>query len=127
MFALLTQQAAADAEAIFTSTGTTTYTVPAGVVYISAVCIGGGGGSSASGSPGTGPNSGQGGTLAFATLQVTAGETLTITVGAGGTAGQRPGRIRGVMADFPVSVAVARRYCKLPAGRVAQTHRVIRL
>ena len=46
----------------FTTVGTQSWTVPAGVTQISAVCVGGGGGASAC--PGTSANSGGGGATA---------------------------------------------------------------
>ena len=66
----------------FTTVGTTSFVVPADVTSISAVCVGGGqAGGSNSGSQG-----GRGGDLRYITaLAVTPGETLTVTVGAGGT------------------------------------------
>jgi hypothetical protein len=62
------------------------FVVPGGVTQISAAAIGGGGGGSG-GDGGRGePNQGGGGGgLAYGTFAVTPGETLTITVGAGGT------------------------------------------
>lgn len=71
----------------YTTAGSFTFTVPAGVTSISAVCVGGGGaGIIYAGSPrfiGTG---GGGGGLAYKNnISVTPGENLTITVGAGGT------------------------------------------
>jgi hypothetical protein len=76
-------------EITYTETGLNNFVVPTGVTSISAVCIGGGGGGGARGSntdePGAG---GGGGALAYATLSVTPGETLTVTVGAGGNGGQ---------------------------------------
>lgn len=70
-------------EAIFTNTAGASWVVPAGVTSISAVCIGGGGGGSTTTSGGSG---GGGGDLRYYNnLSVTPGETLTITVGAGGT------------------------------------------
>lgn len=70
-------------EAIFTAS--TSWTVPAGVTSVSVVCIGAGGGGAENGSGGSG---GGGGDLRYYNnLSVTPGESLTITVGAGGTAG----------------------------------------
>jgi len=70
----------------YTTTGTFSFVVPDGVTTISAVCIGGGGG----GSGGDGGrvqtnNGGGGGGLCYGRIPVTAGETLTVVVGAGGT------------------------------------------
>ena len=85
------QRRARAGEAIFTTTGDTTFVVPAGVYSISAVAVGGG----ASGHPaysaalnsnsGDGGDGGQGGSLSyFTSISVTPGEVLDITVGAGG-------------------------------------------
>lgn len=64
--------------------GTYSWTVPANVTSISAVVVGGGGG----GGSGSVPRAGGGGALAYQNnIAVTPGETLTITVGAGGTGG----------------------------------------
>lgn len=64
------------------------FTVPDGVKRISAVTIGGGGGG-AGGNAGNnnGATGGAGGGLAYGTFDVTAGETLTVVVGAGGNGG----------------------------------------
>lgn len=59
------------------------FVVPAGVTSISTVLVGGGGG----GSTGWDNGSGGGGALAYASVPVTPGETLLITVGAGGSQG----------------------------------------
>lgn len=61
-----------------------TFTVPAGVTSISAICIGGGSSGILSDTAATG---GKGGSMAGASaIAVTPGEQLTITVGAGGSA-----------------------------------------
>lgn len=77
----------------FTTPGTTTFTVPAGVTTVSAVVVGGGGGGSAStlASNGISGGGGGGGGLSYGTFSVTAGETLTVIVGAGGTGGTGAG------------------------------------
>jgi hypothetical protein len=62
------------------------FVVPAGVTNILCEVIGGGGGSAVAGNTGAG-----GGGYSYGTLAVTPGETLTITVGAGGTGNQPPG------------------------------------
>ena len=69
----------------YVSAGTFTFVVPAGVTTISAVCIGGGGGG-AGGDGGRGQtnNGGGGGGLCYGRIPVTAGESLTVVVGAGG-------------------------------------------
>jgi hypothetical protein len=70
----------------FTTVGSNTFAVPAGVTKISAVLIGGGGAGGASGG-GSGGNGGGGGGLIYVNeYSVTPGQTLNITVGAGGVA-----------------------------------------
>ncbi len=65
--------------------GAFSFTVPAGVTQISAVCIGGGGGGSGGESGrNEGMGGGGGGGLAWGTFAVTPGETLTVNVGSGG-------------------------------------------
>lgn len=67
----------------FTTTGTSSFIVPNDVYSISAVVIGGGGGAVYSSG---GASGGGGGDLRYINnLDVTPGETLTITVGTGGT------------------------------------------
>jgi hypothetical protein len=76
-----------EGQKVFTSVGTTTWTVPVGVTTITAVCIGGGGGAGGFGQfyPGAG---GGGGGLSFgSTISVTPGEVLYIGVGTGGIGG----------------------------------------
>jgi hypothetical protein len=69
----------------YVSAGTFSFTVPAGATTISAVCIGGGGGGAGGdGGRGTTNNGGGGGGLCYGRIPVTAGETLTVVVGAGG-------------------------------------------
>ena len=68
----------------FTTVGSNTFTVPAGVTKISAVLIGGGGAGGGSGS-GSGGNGGGGGGLIYVNdFPVTPGQTLAVIVGAGG-------------------------------------------
>ena len=68
-------------EVIFTSPGTHDWTVPAGVTAVSAVVVGAGGGGANSGAGG-------GGGLAYANdIPVSPGQTIAITVGAGGSFG----------------------------------------
>lgn len=74
-----------DGAQAYTAAGSYSFTVPDNVNMISAVMIGGGGGSSDN-FPDT-VEAGAGGTLVYATFLVTAGETLTVVVGAGGTGG----------------------------------------
>ena len=68
-------------QALFSSVGSFTFTVPARVSTISAVTIGGGGGGSYVWSRGAG---GGGGLAWVRDLSVTAGETFTVVVGRGG-------------------------------------------
>lgn len=70
----------------FTTSGT--FTVPAGVTSIAVLCIGGGGGGGGSEDPNETGGGGGGGALAYVNnLSVTAGESLTVTVGSGGNGG----------------------------------------
>jgi len=75
---------------IFTSTGSSSFTVPSGVTSICVVGVGGGGGGCGAGGS-TGQDSGSaggGGGLAYTNnISVTAGEVLTVTVGTGGDGG----------------------------------------
>ena len=74
----------------YTTPGTYTFTVPAGTTSISAVVVGGGGGGSGCDGGqlrGETNNGGGGGGLAYGTIAVTPGETLTVVVGSGGNAG----------------------------------------
>lgn len=67
------------------ASGEVSFTVPDGVFYISAVCVGGGGGGSATST--TNQESGAGGAgggLHYGTFPVTPGETLLIKAGSGG-------------------------------------------
>lgn len=73
----------------FTTLGTTTLTVPAGVTRISAVVIGGGGGGAGTTGGGGG---GYGGDLRWARdIAVNPGDVLTVIVGAGGAGGTTVG------------------------------------
>ena len=82
------QGLAADGEQVYTASGSYSFTVPASVNSISAVLIGGGGGGSANFyNANDVVEAGSGGSLVYATFLVTAGETLTVVVGAGGSAG----------------------------------------
>jgi hypothetical protein len=74
----------------YTTAGTYTFTVPNGCTSISAVVVGGGGGGAGCDGNqvrGETNNGGGGGGLAYGTIGVTPGETLTVVVGAGGNAG----------------------------------------
>ena len=82
----ITSQGTPQGQQVFTSSGT--FTVPAGVTQVSAVVVGGGGGGAGSdGDRNEGNTGGGGGGLAYGTFAVTAGESLTVTVGAAGAAG----------------------------------------
>lgn len=75
-------------QTVFTTTGANTWTVPANVRTVSAVVVGGGGGGAGSrGDRGAGNTGGAGGGLAYGSFTVIPGETLTVNVGAAGTAG----------------------------------------
>jgi hypothetical protein len=79
-------QGTAQGQQNFTSSGT--FTVPAGVTSIAVLCIGGGGGGGGSEDPDETGGGGGGGALAYVNnLSVTAGESLTVTVGSGGNGG----------------------------------------
>lgn len=70
---------------IFTSSGT--FTIPTGVTKVKVTVVGGGGGGG-NGSNGVGASGGGGGGAAISILSgVTPGNTLTVTIGAGGSAG----------------------------------------
>lgn len=86
-------QPTAQKEAVFTAVGTTNWTVPTGVTSISVVCIGGGGSGSESTSGGSGGVAGD--LRYYNNLSVTPGETLAITVGAGGVAAAATGNAGG--------------------------------
>ena len=79
--------------ATYYSAGSYTFTVPANVYYISAVCVGGGGGGT--GSQASSPGAGAGGDMVHATLPVTPGEALTVVVGDGGIRGEYRGNPGG--------------------------------
>lgn len=69
----------------YTTAGTYSWVVPAGVTAISCVTVGGGGGGSATDGANTSAGGGGGGGLSYVnTLAVTPGETLTVVVGFGG-------------------------------------------
>ena len=79
----------------YTTPGTFSFTVPAGLTSISAVCVGGGGGGG-NDTDNTEPGSGGGGGgLAYQTsIAVTPGEILTVVVGAGGGSDTAGGQSR---------------------------------
>ena len=69
----------------FTTIGSQTWTVPAGITSIKLAMVGGGaGGRSGAGSTSSGGGGGAGAVLYFPTYAVTPGSVLTIVVGAGG-------------------------------------------
>lgn len=70
----------------FTSTGTTSWTAPAGVQSVEYLVVGGGGGGGTSYDSGAGGGGG-GGMVLTGSLNVTPGESYTVTVGAGGAGG----------------------------------------
>lgn len=75
-----TVKAAAAGQQAYTTAGTYTFTVPAGITSICAVCVGGGGGSIYDGIGNSG------GSLSYSNnVSTTPGESLTVVVGAGGT------------------------------------------
>jgi hypothetical protein len=77
-----------EGQKVFTSVGTTTWTVPVGVTSITAVCVGGGGGASGGSAASNGGTGGGGGGLSYGSTSVTPGDVLYIRVGAGGTGGR---------------------------------------
>lgn len=71
---------------LFARTGTTLWTVPAGVTNVAAAVVGaGGGGAGGDGGRGTTNGGGGGGGCAWGNFNVTPGEVLTIVVGTPGT------------------------------------------
>lgn len=79
------QQAPPPNQINFTTTGSQSYTIPAGVSTISIMAIGGGGAGDNGNAGDGGGGGGAGGACAFVnSLAVTPGDTLTIVVGAGG-------------------------------------------
>lgn len=74
-------------ESVITTTGASTFTVPAGVTSISVVCIGAGGGGTQGVGSGSG-HGGAGGALAYKNnISVTPGDVLNVSVGVGGSNG----------------------------------------
>lgn len=69
----------------FASAGSSNFTVPAGIVSIEALVIGGGGAGGASGTTGQAGAGGHGGGMAAGRYAVTPAQVLAVTVGAGGT------------------------------------------
>lgn len=69
-----------------------TFTVPANVTQISAVCVGaGGGGGGNSSTSFTGASAGGGGGTVYGNISVSPGDTFTVVVGAGGAGGTSSG------------------------------------
>ena len=72
-----TPKGAAPGQQAYTTAGTYTFTVPAGVTSVCVLCVGGG--------QGGGAYSGAGGSLAYSNnISVTPGASITLTVGSGG-------------------------------------------
>ena len=72
----------------FTSTGTTTWTVPSGITSIDVLVVGGGGGGGGGGSSASGGGGGGGGGIvATSGVSVTSSTSFTVTVGSGGDYG----------------------------------------
>lgn len=85
-------------QALFTSGGQYTWTVPAGVSEVSAVLIGGGGGGATSTNSSNGVSGGGGGGGALSwrnAISVSGGSSLYITVGSGGNGGTTAGTDNG--------------------------------
>lgn len=88
-YGTIVSNVAAIASQPYTSPGTYTFTVPAGVTSLSLVTIGGGGGGAQNT---TAPSGGSGGLLTYAnSIVVTPGETFTVVIGTGGTSGTTMG------------------------------------
>ena len=68
----------------YTTPGTQTFTVPANVRYVGAVCIGGGGGGGQGLAQTNSCSSGGGGALVWGNFKVTPGESFTVVIGAAG-------------------------------------------
>ena len=96
--------------AYFTSTGTTTWTVPQGVTSVSVLAVaggGGGGGGNTASTVGNGGGGGGGGVVYNSSYSVTPGQIITVAVGAGGSAGGAGGGdgTNGVSSAFGTMVA----------------------
>lgn len=106
-----------EGQVLYTSTGSHTFTVPDGVTSVSAFVVGGGGGSSGcptiQGYSQSGP--GAGGGSAYGSFSVTPGESLTVTVGAGGSAGTRGSTAAGDGGDGGTSSIYSGATMKLQA------------
>lgn len=95
-------------EAMWTTTGTHSWTVPANITSISAVVVGGGGASGGSGSN-VGGQGGSGAGLAYQnSISVTAGESLTVIVGSGGLSTTTTGGSGGYSAIMRSSTTLVR-------------------
>ena len=88
----------------FNTAGTYTFTVPPGVTSITVQAWGGGGGARGDGTSNRG--AGGGGAFAGRTITVSAGQTYTVVVGAGGVATANPGQA-GQSSVFGSNLVVA--------------------
>ena len=77
-----------DTVTAYDTAGSTSLVVPDAIGIAYAIMIGGGGGGGGTNDTGDSGGGGGGGAFVYAALKVTPGETLTSTVGAGGTQGQ---------------------------------------
>lgn len=112
---------------IFTSTGTTSWTVPTGVTSISVLCVaGGGGGCGANGNTSLSTGGGGGGGALYYknNYSVTPGDTLTVKVGSGGSGGPasstNTGRIGGDGDDSSVKIG-STTICLAEGGTAGRT------
>ena len=89
MMMAATSKGTAPGQEAYGTAGTYSFTVPAGVTSISAVCVGagGGGGGSEYNASQAGSGGGGGGLAYVNDIATTPGESLTVIVGAGGTIG----------------------------------------
>jgi len=91
----ITVDAPPTGQQLFTTLGTQSFIVPAGVTSISVVTVGGGGGGHTTNTPTTYASGGGGGSTSYVNnLVVTPGETLTVVVGDGGN-GVQGGSVAG--------------------------------
>lgn len=79
-----TNTAVATSQQVYTTPGTYSWVVPAGVTTFSFVCIGGGGAGNQGSATNVGKGGGGGGALLYGSYRCTPGETYTIVAGAGG-------------------------------------------
>lgn len=85
----------------FTTTGTTTWSVPAYVYKLKVTVVGGGGGGGTSGSTIGGGGGGGGGAIKI--IPVNPGDVCTITVGSGGAAGSAGSLSRFVVGSYTIT------------------------